>query len=75
MFVNGVKIYNIKAKNSEIKPYPLCLGSVSEDFTVDNPKKAGSNGYAYDFSVCYNIIDVRNIVDIHNYFMKKYNRK
>ena len=44
MFVNGVKIYNIKAKNSEIKPYPLCLGSVSEDFTVDNPKKAGSNG-------------------------------
>ena len=29
------------------------------------------NGYVYDFSVGYNINDTSNIIDIHNYLMKK----
>ena len=37
-YTNGVKIYQFKAKDSEIKPYPLCLGNISKDFTVDNMK-------------------------------------
>ena len=37
-YINGVKIYQFKAKESEIKPYPLCLGNISKDFTVDNMK-------------------------------------
>ena len=28
-----------KAKDSEIVLYPLCLGNISKDFSVDNMKK------------------------------------
>ena len=34
-------------------------------------KKTGLNGYVYEFSVDYNIIDTSNIIDIHEYLMKK----
>ena len=30
---------------------PLCLGNISGDWTIDNMKKTGLNGYVYDFSV------------------------
>ena len=30
-FVNATKIYQFKAKNSEIKDYALCLGNISKD--------------------------------------------
>ena len=33
LFVNARKMYQIKAKYLEIKPYPLCLGNISKDFT------------------------------------------
>ena len=39
LFVNAVKIYQFKAKDSEIKDYTLCLGNVSKDFTINNMKK------------------------------------
>ena len=39
LFVNAIKIYQFKAKDSEIKDYALCLGNVSKDFTNDNIKK------------------------------------
>ena len=39
VFVNGVEIYKSKAKDSEINGVPFCLGSVSNDFWVDNMKK------------------------------------
>ena len=32
-------MYQFKAKDSETKPYPLCLGNISKDFTIDNIKK------------------------------------
>ena len=32
-------MYQYKAKDSEIKPYPLCLGNISKMFTIDNIKK------------------------------------
>ena len=38
LFVNATKVYQFKAKNSEIKDYALCLGNVSKDFTIDNVK-------------------------------------
>ena len=34
-------------------------------------KKAGSNGYGYDFSVDYDAIAADDILDIHKYLMKK----
>ena len=39
LFVDATEIYQFKAKDSEIKPYPLCLGNFSKDFTIDNLKK------------------------------------
>ena len=56
LFVNGVKIYHFKAKDSEIKPYELCLYNISKDFTVDNLKNAGFYRYVYNFSGDYDNI-------------------
>ena len=36
LFANDVKVYQFKAKDSEIKPCPLCLGNISKDFIVGN---------------------------------------
>ena len=63
LFVNATKIHQLKAKDSEIKRYPLCLGNISKDFSVDNMKKTGLNGNVYDFSVDYNVTDTSNIID------------
>ena len=68
LFVNGTEIIKFKAKDSEIKVYPLCLGN--KDFSVDNMKKTGLKSYAYDFSVDYKAIEVANILDTHKYLMK-----
>ena len=71
LFVNGTEIYKFKAKHSEIVATPLCLGNISKDFSVDNMKKTGLNGYVYDFSVDYDAIAVDDILDIHKYLMEK----
>ena len=71
LFVNGTEIYKFKAKDSEIVATPLCLGNISKDWSTDNMKKTGFNGYFYDFSVDYDSTDVDYIKDIHKYLMKK----
>ena len=71
LFVNDTEIIKFKAKDSEIKACTLCLGNISKDWSVDNMKNTGLNGYAYDFGVDYNAIAVADILDIHKYSMKK----
>ena len=71
LFINGTEIIKFKAKDSEITAYPLCLGNISKDWSVDNVKKTGLNGHVYDFSVYYNVIAVADILDIHKYLLKK----
>ena len=61
LFVNGTEIYKFKAKGSETVATPLCLGNTSRDWSVDNMKKTGFNGYAYHFSVDYDATDVDDI--------------
>ena len=39
LFVNGTKIQKFKAKDSVIVAFPLCLGNISKDFSVDKMKK------------------------------------
>ena len=73
MFVNGTKIYKFKAKYSNIATTPLYLGNISKDWSVDNMKKSGFNGYVYDFSVDYDTIAVDDVKDILKYLMKKNN--
>ena len=70
LFVTGTEIYKFKAKDSKIVTSPLCLGNISKDWSTDNKKKTGFNGYVYDFRVDYDIDDIR---DIHKYLMKKNN--
>ena len=66
-------MYIFKARKSAIVASPLCLGNISKDWSADNMKKTGFNGYVYDFSVDYDATDVDDIVDIHIYLMKNNN--
>ena len=65
------KFINLNKKDSEIVARPLHLGNTSEDWSTDNMKKTGFNGYVYDFSVDYDATDIDDIKDIHKYLMKK----
>ena len=68
LFINAVKVYRFKGKDSDINPYPSCIGNISKDFTLDNIILKES---AKGFSVDYNPIDTSNILDIHRYLMKE----
>ena len=39
LFANATKVFQFKAKDSEIKDYALYLGNISKDFTINNLKK------------------------------------
>ena len=65
-----MKIYQFKAKDSELKPYLLCLGNISKDFTLNNMKKSRLKGSVKVFYVDYNVIDTSDILDIHKYLIK-----
>ena len=58
LFVDGKGINKFKAKDFELVATSLSLGSVSKDWSVDNKKKTGLNGYVYVFSVNYDAIAV-----------------
>ena len=73
LLVNGTEIIKFKAKDSEIDATLLYLGNISKDWSVDNMKYTGLNGYVYDFTVDYDATDVDDIDDIHKYLMKKSN--
>ena len=69
--MNSTEIYKFKANYSAMVASPLCLGNISKDWSINNMKKTGFNGYVYDFSVDYDSTDVDDIQDIHKYLMKK----
>ena len=70
LFVNGTEIYKYKAKDPKTEAAALSLGNISKDWSVDNTKNKGFNGYIYDFSVDYDATDVDHIVEIHKYLIK-----
>ena len=39
LFDNAAKMYQFKVKDSEIKPYLLCLDNISQNFTINTMKK------------------------------------
>ena len=71
LLVNGKEIINFKDKDSEIVPYPLCLGGLSKGFGVGYMRAAGLTGYVYDFSVDHWAIANDKILDIHKYLMER----
>ena len=48
-----------------------CSGNVSKDFTINNMEKKRLKGVVKIFSVYFNPIDTNDILDIHNYLMKR----
>ena len=62
---------SLKQNTLKLRHIHFCLGNISKDFSVDNMKKTGLNGYVYDFSVNYDAIAVDDVLDIHKYLMKK----
>ena len=70
MFVNATKKYQFKAKDNEIKKYPLCLGNISGDLSANTKWVC-----LYDFSVAYKTFGTADIIDIHKYLMEKHNIK
>ena len=72
LLVNDTEIIKFKSKISEINfSRPLCLGNISKDQSVDSMKRTGLNGYGFDFSADYDAIAPDDILDIHEYLMKK----
>ena len=39
LFVNATIIHQLKAKDSEIEPYPFFLGNILKDFKISNMEK------------------------------------
>ena len=79
-FVNGKKIVKFKAKDPAIVAAPLCLGNISKDWSVNNMKKTGLNGYVYEFGVGYETFNppldaTKAITFLHDYFIAKYKIK
>ena len=58
-------VKKFKVKDCEIVATSLCLGNISEDWSVDKMKDTGLNGHVYDFSVGYDAIAVGYIKDMH----------
>ena len=72
LFVNATKIYQFRARDSEIKNHPLCLGNISGNLLASNMKKTGLNGCVYSFFVHYRTFGTSNIIAVHKYLMKKH---
>ena len=53
LFVNATKIYQFKAKDSEIKSCKLCLGNISKEFTINNMKKKNKIKRKCKFFFCW----------------------
>ena len=66
LFVNTTKIYQFKAKDSEIKDYALCLCNISKYFTINKMKKKTGLKGAH-----FNSIDTNSITDIHKYLVER----
>ena len=72
LFVNATKVYQFKAKISEIKDYAQCLGNTSRDFTINNmKKKTGLKGIVNFFSVDFILVYTNNILDIYKHLRKR----
>ena len=71
MFVNGVKVYQFKAKDSEINAYLFSLVNISQDFTAANIKKSCTIWIHVWFLGYFGNIDVDDITNIPKCLIKK----
>ena len=71
LFVNTTKIYQFKAKDSQIKNYEVCLGNVSKYLKINNVKKRKTKRNLKTFFVDFNSFDINDIPNIHKYLIRK----
>ena len=64
LFVNATKLNQIKTKISEVKDYALCLGNISNNFTINNLKKNAQ------LKAIVKFLDADDYLDILKYLMK-----
>ena len=66
------KLLNLKQKTL-ILLHSIMSWKHFKNWSIDNMKDNGLNGYVYDFSVDYDVTSVDDSKDIHKYLMKKNN--
>ena len=71
LYVNGTQQYKFKTKDSETKPNNLCLGNITDQFSLTDTSKGGFSGQISYYSVDYQSARKGKIQDIHTYLMKK----
>ena len=59
------KLLNLKQRILKLQQFFYVQETFRKAFFVDNMKKAGFNGYVYDFTVDYDAIVVEDILDIN----------
>ena len=55
-----------------MKKYPLCLGNIPKDFTIDNMKKKTGLRINVRFFDDYRSVNINEILGIHKYLMNCY---
>ena len=72
LFVNGQKVTQFKAKNTEIGTNKMFIGTLGIlSLSPKNVNDIKMCGNVYDSSVDYSTISNENILKIHKYLMKK----
>ena len=73
LFVNGRQELKFKAKTDQLVKEKLCIGNLSDQWTVSESEKTGLYGNIYDFVVDYEqILGVKIIYDMHRYLIIKH---
>ena len=76
LFVNGKQIYKFKINNKNVNfQTQFCLPSISNQFAAAESRQESFKGNMYDFSVDYNSMYKSDILNMHRYFIVKYNIK
>ena len=74
LFVNGRQELKFKCKTDQLVKEKLCLGNLSDKWTMSESEITGLYGNIYDFVVGYKTIyGVGPIYDMHRYLMTKHN--
>ena len=73
LFVNGRQELKFKAKIDQLVKKKLCIGNLSDQWTMSESEKTGLYGKIYDFIVDYEQISgVKAIYDMHRYLITKH---
>ena len=74
LFVNGRQELKFKCKTDQLVKEKLCIGNLSDQWTMNESEKTGLHGKFFDFVVDYaQISGVKAIYDMHRYLITKHN--